>query len=65
MISDENKKIIMNAVRDILVAVGENPEREGLKEPPKRGANMHEELVCGIHDDPISDLKLFDEKSND
>ena len=65
MISDENKKIIMNAVRDILVAVGENPEREGLKETPKRVANMYEELFCGLHDDPKRHLKLFDEKSND
>ena len=60
MISDENKKIIMNAVRDILVAVGENPEREGLKETPKRVANMYEELFCGLHDDPKRHLKLFD-----
>ena len=40
MITQENKEIIMNAVRDILKAVGEDVEREGLLETPKRVANM-------------------------
>ncbi len=65
MISEENKKKIENAVREILIAVGENPEREGLTETPRRVANMYEELFAGLNEDPKRHLKLFDEKSND
>ncbi len=65
MISDENKRIIMNAVRDILVAVGENPDRAGLEETPMRVANMYEELFSGLDEDPKRHLKMFDERSND
>ena len=65
MISNENKEIIKNAVRDILIAVGEDPEREGLLETPQRVANMYEELFSGITEDPKQHLKMFNEKSND
>jgi len=65
MISKENKEIIMKAVEDILLAVGEDPNRAGLKETPKRVANMYEEMFCGLHEDPKQHLKMFDEKSND
>ena len=65
MISEENKKIIMNAVRDILTAVGEDPNRPGRVETPKRVANMYEEMFKGIDEDPKQHLKLFDEVSND
>lgn len=60
-----DKEKIMQAVRDILIAVGENPDREGLKETPKRVANMYEEIFAGLNDDPKRHLKFFDEKSND
>ena len=43
---------IENAVREILVAVGEDPDREGLKSTPNRVARMYEELFSGITDDP-------------
>lgn len=65
MINDENKKIIMNAVHDILTAVGEDPNRPGLVETPKRVANMYEEMFSGLCEDPKQHLKLFDEVSND
>lgn len=65
MISPENKEIIMNAVKDILKAVGEDPERAGLIETPKRVANMYEEMFAGLDSDPKQHLKLFDESSND
>ena len=55
----------MNAVRDILTAVGEDPNRPGLVETPKRVANMYEEMFKGIDEDPKQHLKLFDEVSND
>ena len=60
-----DKEKIMQAVRDILIAVGENPDRERLKETPKRVANMYEEIFAGLNDDPKRHLKFFDEKSND
>jgi len=43
---------IENAVREILAAVGENPEREGLRETPARVARMYEELFSGMGCDP-------------
>lgn len=65
MITPENKQKIMNAVRDILEAVGEDPSRAGLIETPKRVANMYEEMFAGLDADPTMHLKLFDETSND
>ena len=41
------------AVRDILEAVGENPDREGLVRTPERVARMYEELTAGYHVDPV------------
>jgi len=60
-----DKEKIEKAVRDILEAVGENPERSGLIETPRRVANMYEEMFAGLHSDPKQHLKFFDEKSND
>ena len=51
------------AVREILAAVGEDPEREGLLETPARVARMYAELFSGLHDDPRAHLKkVFTEK---
>lgn len=60
-----DKERIMNAVREILIAVGEDPDRAGLVETPKRVANMYEEIFAGLNEDPKQHLKFFDEKSND
>lgn len=43
---------IQQAVRLILEAVGENPDREGLQDTPKRVAKMYEEAFSGLHVDP-------------
>lgn len=43
---------IENAVREILAAVGEDPDREGLKRTPHRVARMYEELFHGLNKDP-------------
>lgn len=53
------------AVRDILVAIGEDPEREGLKETPKRVARMYAEVFSGLHRDISKDIKIFNESGND
>lgn len=56
---------IENAVRDILEAIGEDPNREGLAETPNRVARMYAEIFAGLADDPKRHLKIFDEKDND
>ena len=60
-----DKERIQNAVREILIAVGEDPDREGLFETPKRVANMYEEIFAGLTEDPKQHIKLFNEQSND
>jgi len=40
--------------RDLLLAVGENPEREGLQRTPERVARMYEELLAGYRTDPVA-----------
>ena len=53
---------IERAVREILLAVGEDPDREGLRETPARVARMYAELFRGLHDDPRRHLqKVFTE----
>jgi GTP cyclohydrolase I len=50
---------IERAVREILAAVGENPDREGLRETPARVARMYAELFSGLHDEPQVHLRKF------
>ena len=51
---------IRRAVREILLAVGEDPDREGLVETPDRVARMYAEVFAGLHLDPAIHLrKLF------
>jgi GTP cyclohydrolase I len=50
---------IARAVREILAAVGEDPDREGLLETPARVARMYAELFAGLHDDPRVHLRKF------
>ena len=50
------------AVRELLIAVGEDPEREGLVETPARVARAYEEVFAGLHEDPKVHLeKSFSE----
>jgi len=48
---------IEKAVREILIAVGEDPDREGLLETPARVARMYAEIFSGLHKDPRVHLK--------
>lgn len=50
---------IKRAVREILAAVGEDPDREGLLETPARVARMYAELFSGLHEDPRQHLRKF------
>jgi GTP cyclohydrolase IA len=54
---------IRAAVREILLAVGEDPNREGLLETPARVARMYAEVFSGLHKDPREHLqKTFTQK---
>ncbi|MBQ5995499.1 MAG: GTP cyclohydrolase I FolE [Clostridia bacterium] len=60
-----DRERIENAVREILLAVGEDPDREGLLETPSRVARMYEEIFSGLDDDPKRHLKIFNEGNVD
>src|SRR5690348_6068465 len=47
---------IERAVREILLAVGEDPSRDGLLDTPSRVARMYAEVFEGLHDDPAEVL---------
>jgi GTP cyclohydrolase I len=54
------------AVREILLAVGEDPDREGLQETPERVARMYSEIFSGLHQDPAVHLtKVFTQKHDE
>ncbi len=54
---------IQRAVREILIAIGEDPDREGLLETPARVGRMYAEMFSGLHEDPRKHLKkVFSEK---
>lgn len=59
---DIDYKKIMDAVENILLALGEDPEREGLERTPARVAKAYDELVQGYRTDPIELLNeaIFD-----
>lgn len=57
---------IARAVREILLAIGEDPEREGLKDTPARVARMYAELFAGLWEDPEQHLQaMFDENHHE
>ena len=69
-IPEESKKNmdlprLENAVREILIAIGEDPEREGLLDTPQRVARMYAEVFAGLHRDISKDIKVFHEEGND
>jgi len=49
---------IKSAVRTILSAVGEDPDRQGLLETPRRVAHMYKEMFAGLQMDPARHLKV-------
>ncbi len=56
---------IENAVREILAAVGEDPDRDGLLETPARVARMYAEMFSGLRSDPREHTKKFFEEKYD
>jgi GTP cyclohydrolase I len=49
---------IRAAVREIIVGVGEDPDREGLRETPRRVADMYAEVFAGLREDPADVLRV-------
>jgi GTP cyclohydrolase I len=54
-----NQKRIEKAIKEILLAIGEDVNRDGLKETPKRVAELYAELFSGLHQDPAKELTVF------
>lgn len=53
------------AIRELLFAVGEDPDREGLRDTPKRVAKSYEELLAGLDQDPDDVLTAVFEVGHD
>ena len=51
-----DEEAVRRAIRDLLVAVGEDPDRDGLRETPDRMARAYREMFDGLHRDPADVL---------
>ena len=60
-----DKDRIERAVREILEAIGEDPNRDGLLDTPARVARMYAETCSGLHDDPSRHLKVTFDAGHD
>jgi len=56
---------IERAVREILEAIGEDPDRDGLVRTPERVARMYAEIFGGLHEDPARHLTVTFEAEHD
>ena len=56
---------IAAAVREILIAIGENPDRDGLLDTPGRVARMYEEVFSGMRELPDQHLQVMFEADHD
>jgi GTP cyclohydrolase I len=57
---------LRRAVREMLAAIGEDPDREGLRDTPDRVARMYAEVFAGLHIDPAIFLqKTFTQKHDE
>jgi GTP cyclohydrolase IA len=54
----DNRTIIMKAVAEMIKAIGEDPTRDGIKETPRRVADMYAEIFSGMDKDPYKDLTV-------
>jgi len=58
-------KRIEKAIKELLIAVGEDPKRKDIKDTPKRVAEMYEEILEGRKLDPEKELEVIFEKDHD
>ncbi len=56
---------IEKAIREILEAIGEDPDRDGLRDTPARVARMYDEIFSGIRESPDHHLKVMFEAEHD
>jgi GTP cyclohydrolase I len=57
---------VENAIRELLYGLGEDPERDGLRDTPARVARAYREMFAGLYTDPDSVLNtMFDEEHNE
>ena len=52
-------------MREILEAIGEDPDRDGLQQTPARVARMYAEICAGVHDDPDRHIRTTFEADHD
>jgi GTP cyclohydrolase IA len=64
MMKKIDQEKIKNAVKDIIIALGENPDREGLLETPNRVAKMYSELCEGYSKTAEEIIKIFHEEES-
>ncbi len=60
-----DKPRIEKAVRELLLGLGENPDREGLRDTPKRVAKMYEEVFSGLETDPKDLVTIFETEGHE
>jgi GTP cyclohydrolase IA len=65
MLMKFNKQKVEQATRMLLEGIGEDVNREGLIETPKRVADMYEKILNGYDEDPSKHIKLFKAESHD
>jgi len=58
-----NPQVVESKIRDLIKYIGDNPDREGLKETPKRVAKSYKELFSGYQQDPAEIMKTFKDGS--
>ena len=54
-----NNKKIEGLIRELLIEIGENPDREGLVDTPKRIARMYEEIFQGYNQEKFPKVTFF------
>jgi GTP cyclohydrolase I len=64
-VSDVDHGRLESAVREILAAVGEDPDRDGLRDTPQRVARMYAEVLRGMHEDPRTHLTTTFDANHD
>ncbi len=60
-----DRKKVEQAVRLLLEGIGENPDRDGIRETPRRVASMYDEIFSGIGRDPVEVVKVLTSDQHD
>lgn len=60
-----DRERVKAAVRELLVAIGEDADRDGLRHTPERMAEMYAEIFAGLHEDPSEHLTVRFEAEHD